>query len=150
SVLVRHRVSRGKFVGTPDTLMKLERGSALSELRADGSAVVSQSPVESEVFVLERSRAGRLDFGLPRRLAGSTAGVRARISRDGETVWLRHGGSGSGDQQRNTFVSFDGQSERTFQLPPGKELSTDWSRPVSSEMLYAFKDDSTKKARMAV
>ena len=148
SVLVRYPVSAsGKFTGAPDTLMTLERGSWFTQLRPDGSALLSRKPVESVVYVLERSGAGRLDFR-SRRLAASTAGVTARISRDGATVWLKHGGSSPGSSPQNTFVPFDGGAERPFTLPPGTAISTDWTRPVSSTLLYAFRD-SSGQARLA-
>jgi hypothetical protein len=142
SVLVRHQLSAdGRFIGRTDTLMTLERGSQLSNLRAGGSALLSQGPVEAVVYALERSGPGRLDFR-SRRLAASTAGLGAHISRDGATVWLQHGRSGPGSLQRNTFLPIDGGPERPFNLPPGAEISTDWTRPVSSGVLYAFRDGS--------
>jgi len=141
-LLVRHQVSAdGKFVGRTDTLMTLERGSQLAKLRPDGSALLSQGPVEDVVYALERSGPGRLDFR-SRRLAASTAGLRARISRDGATVWLSYGGSGPGSLPRNTFLPFEGGPERPFNLPPGAEISTDWTRPVSSGLLYAARESS--------
>ena len=141
-VLIRYPVSSdGKFAGRIDTLMTLERGSYLAELRTDGSALLSQGPVEAVVYALERSGPGRLDFR-SRRLAASTAGIRARLSRDGATVWLKHGEAGSGAPQRNTFLPFEGGPERAFSLPLGIEISTDWTWPVSSGLLYAVRDSS--------
>ena len=102
--------------------------------------------MEAVVYALERV-AGRLDFR-SRRLAASTAGLRARISRDGATVWLLHGGSGSGSTHQNTFMPFEGGPERPFTLPPGAEVSSDWTRPVSSGLLYVFRD-SSGEARLA-
>jgi len=148
SVLVRYPVSAsGRFTGPVDTLMTLERGTWLTQLRPDGSALLARKPVEAVVYALERSGPGRLDFR-SRRLAASTAGLTAHISRDGATVVLNHGGSSPGSSQRNTFVPFEGGAERPFTLPPGAEISTDWTRPVSSTLLYAFRD-SSGQARLA-
>ena len=148
SVLIRYPVSSdGKFAGPIDTLMTLEPGRYIAELRADGSALLSQGPVEAVVYALERSSPGRLDFR-SRRLAASTAGIRARLSRDGATVWLKHGGAGSGAPQRNTFLPFEGGPERAFSLPLGIELYTDWTWPVSSTLLYTVRD-SLGQVRLA-
>jgi tRNA A-37 threonylcarbamoyl transferase component Bud32 len=148
SVLIRYPVSSdGKFAGRIDTLMTLEPGRYLAELRTDGSALLSQGPVEAVVYALERSRPGRLDFQ-SRRLAASTAGIRAQLSRDGATVWLKHGGAGIGAPERNTFLPFEGGPERAFSLPLGIEISTDWTWPVSSALLYAVRD-SAGQARLA-
>jgi len=148
SILVSYRVSAsGRFTGPADTLMTLERGTWFTQLRPDGSALLSRKPVEAVVYALERSGSGRLDFR-SRRLAASTAGLTARISRDGATVLLKHGGSSPGSSQQNTFVPFEGGDERPFTLPPGAEISTDWTRPVSTTLLYAFRD-SSGQARLA-
>jgi hypothetical protein len=143
AVLVRYRVSAdGKFVGAPDTLMTMERGSFFDALRPDGSALVEQGPVEAAVYALERSGVDRLDFR-SRRLTASTAGVRASISQDGTMVWLKYGGSG-GSPQRNTFVPFGGGAELPFTLPPGVEISTDWTVPASTGLLYVVRDSAGK------
>jgi len=142
SVVVRHRIStEGKFAGPIDTLLKLDPGSHINEVRADGSALLSRGPVEAVVYALERSGLGRLDFR-SQRLHSSTAGLGARLSRDGATVWLRRGGSGPGSPRRDAFIPFEGGSERPFNLPPGDEISADWSRPVSAALLYAVRDGS--------
>jgi eukaryotic-like serine/threonine-protein kinase len=121
SVVVRHRVrSDGKFVGTTDTLLTLEPGSQIAELRPDGSAVLSRERVEAVVYALERRGSGRLDFR-SRRLTASTAGIQALLSRDGATVWLRRGGWGPGSPQRDAFVPFEGGSERPFTVPAGTD-----------------------------
>ena len=149
SVLVRYLVSAGgRFTGRVDTVMTLERGSQLSQLRRDGSAVVWQEPAETIIYALERSGPGRLDFR-SRRLAASTAGLTARISRDGATVLLQHGSSGPRSSQHTSFVPFEGGPEQPFDLPAGAEISTDWTRPVSSALLYAFRDSSSGQARLA-
>jgi hypothetical protein len=121
----------------------LERGSFFAALRPDGSALVSQQPVEAAVYALERSGLNRLDLR-SRRLTASTAGVRASISRDGATVWLKYGGSG-GSPQRNAFVPFGGGAERPFALPPGAEISIDWTAPASTGLLHVVRDSAGKK-----
>jgi hypothetical protein len=50
--------------------------------------------------------------------------------------------------QRNTFQPFEGGPERPFNLPPGAEISTDWTRPVSSGLLYAVRDSATGRSRL--
>jgi hypothetical protein len=78
SIVVRRRVSPdGKFVGPADTLLRLEPGSQIAGIRSDGSSLLTRGSVEAEVYALERSRPGRLDFR-SRRLASSIA--RMRIS----------------------------------------------------------------------
>ena len=148
SVLIRHRVSpRGKF-GPADTLLRLDAGSQINALRSDGSALLTRGPVEAVVYALERSGPGRLDFR-SRRLASSTAGLQARLSRDGSTVWLKRGGSSTGSPRSDAFLSFEGGSERPFSLPPGDEISADWDRPVSTGLFYAVRD-SAGRARLIV
>ena len=147
TVMVRRRVSaNGRFVGTTDTLLKLEPGTQFEGLRADGAALLSRGPVEAEVYALERSGPGRLDFR-SRRLEGSTAGLQAFLSRDGASVWLKRGGSGPGSPRRDAFLPFEGGPERPFILPPGDEIAFDWSRPVSASLLHAVRD-STGRARL--
>jgi len=127
--------------------MTLERGSSLTQLRPDGSALLTRQPVEAAVYALERSAPGRLDFR-SRRLAASTAGLTAGISRDGATVLLKHGGASPGSSEQYTFLPFDGGPERPFTLPLGAQITTDWTRPASSTLLYAFRD-SSRRARLA-
>jgi len=147
SIVVRRRVSPdGKFVGPADTLLRLEPGSQIAGIRSDGSSLLTRGSVEAEVYALERSRPGRLDFR-SRRLASSTAGLQARLSRDGAMVWLKRGGSRAGSPRSDAFLSFEGGSERPFNLPPGDEISADWTRPVSSALLYALRD-SAGRARL--
>ena len=148
SAVIRRRVSpEGRFVGAVDTLMKLERGSQLAMLRPDGSVLLAQGSIVAEVYALERPTIGRLEFRT-RRVTTSTAGLRALLSRDGRTVWLRYGATGPTTERRNSFLPFEGGAERSFVLPAGTEFSTDWSRPVSDELLYASRD-STGRARLA-
>ena len=142
SVVVRHRISaEGKFAGPVDTLLKLDPGSRIHGVRSDGSVLLSRGSVEAVVYGLERSGPGRLDFR-SRRLVSSTAGLQAALSRDGATVWLKRGGSGSGSPRRDAFIPFEGGPERSFNLPPGDEIPGDWSRPVSAALLYAVRDSS--------
>jgi len=147
SIVVRRRVSPdGKFVGPADTLLRLEPGSQIASLRSDGSALLTRGPVEAVVYALERSGPGRLDFR-SRRLASSTAGLQARLSRDGAMVWLKRGGASAGSPRSDAFLPFEGGSERSFSLPPGDEISSDWTRPVSTALLYAVRD-SGGRARL--
>ena len=142
TVVVRRRVSAaGKFVGTPDTMLKLEPGSLFEGLRPDGSVLLSQGPVEAVVYALERSGPDRLDFR-SRRLISSTAGLQGILSRDGATVWLKRGGLDPASPRRDAFLPFDGGAEQPFNLPPGDEISGDWSRPVSGSLFYAHRDSS--------
>ena len=149
TAVVRRRVSGdGKFVGAADTLMKLERGSQLAMLRADGSALLAQGPIVAEVYALERLAPVRLEFRT-RRIATSTAGLRALISRgDGRTVWLKYGATGAEATRRNSFVPFEGGPERPFVLPAGSEITSDWSVPRSDELLYLSRD-SAQRVRLS-
>ncbi|HEY6108084.1 MAG TPA: serine/threonine-protein kinase [Gemmatimonadales bacterium] len=142
TVILRQWVSSdGEFVGPTDTLLRLQPGSQLEELNLAGSALLTQGPMETVVSALERGAPGRLDFR-SRRLAASTAGLQAVLSRDGSMVWLKRAGSGTGALRRDAFVPFDGGAERPFDLPAGSEIGSDWTRPVSSALLYAVRDAS--------
>jgi hypothetical protein len=109
SVLLRRQVSaEGRLVGTTDTLMRLQPGSSIPLLRNDGTALLLQGPVDAVVYALERPRMGRLNF-VTRRLASSTAGMQAALSRDGEHVWLLRRGEGAGSTRRDAFIPFTGE-----------------------------------------
>ena len=143
SVVVRRRITAdGRFRGPPDTLMTLPIGAALGSLNADGTAMLTQGPVDAVVHALERARPGSLDFRI-RQLAASTAGLDAVLSRDGEVVWLSRAASeGSASGTRDAFVPFTSGTERPFVRPPGTVFSRDWARPVSSALLIASRDTS--------
>ncbi len=140
SVLLRRLItSEGRFAGSPDTLLRLQPGSDLAALQADGTALLTQGPVDAEAWALERPRPGRLGFST-RRVAASTAGLQAQLSRDGSHVWLTHGYAGSGSGRRDVIVPFAGGPERAFTAPAGDIYAWDWTRPVSSGLLLAARD----------
>ena len=147
SVLLRRRLdAAGRVTGAADTVLRLQPGSAFAGVNRDGTALLRQGPVDAVVYALERPRAGRLDFRT-QRLASSTAGLQAGLSRDGEEVWLLRRGEGAGSTRRDAFVPFAGGEERPFTAPRGDVLTWDWTRPASSSLLLAVRD-STGRQRL--
>ncbi|MDP3767390.1 MAG: hypothetical protein Q8S13_05200, partial [Dehalococcoidia bacterium] len=140
SVVLRRRITpEGRFAGSPDTLLRLQAGSDLAALQADGTALLTQGPVDGAAWALERARPGQIGF-TTRRIAASTAGLQAWLSRDGSHVWLAHGFAGSGSGRRDVIVPFAGGQERAFTAPAGDIYAGDWTRPVSSGLLLAARD----------
>ncbi|HJS46816.1 MAG TPA: hypothetical protein VJ773_02395, partial [Gemmatimonadales bacterium] len=134
--LIAYRVSRGgRIAPRPDTILRGLEGRPT--LAPDGALLLAQGPVRYQVWALERSNAGTMDF-TQRQLASATSELRGELSPAGARVLLQRTSMTDGaPRSRFSIVTFAGGPEAPLDAPPDL-LGAGWNWSGDRVRLFHF------------